>query len=111
MKPISACLFLLYAALLLSACASFAVKDTQDGIIVAKATLTGVNNSIASLVANKQISVEKAKAFAADADNAESQIKTAEALLGQGRPADAADVLRLANQLLLRLQLEMEKRQ
>ena len=102
-------LHVLFLILFLFACQSFSVKDASDGVILAKATLTGVNNTITTLVTNKQITKDKAKSLAVEADKAESQIKTADVLLSQGLPGDALSALKAANAILVKLQLELEK--
>jgi len=102
---------LLPIILLMTACVSFTIKDTQDAIVTAKATLAGVNNTIAALVNNKQISSDTAEKMGGDADKAKALLETAQGLMNQNLPQDAMEALKAANQILLALQRQLEQEQ
>lgn len=101
----------LFAFSALPACVSFQVKDTQDGIVLAKRTLEGVNNTIKNLTSTSRVSVDTAKKLSAAADEVEGSLKLSSTLLSQGKPQDALGALRLANQLLADLQTKLEAAQ
>lgn len=98
-----------FLLVVLTGCVSFSIKDTADAIVTAKATLAGVNNTIAAMVTNKQLSSQKAELLAAKADEAETMLVTAQSLLNQNLPKDAMEVLQAANKLLLELQKALEE--
>lgn len=101
-------LWLLMMCLAMTACISFSIADTKDAIVSAKYTLAGVNNTITALVSNQQISKDQAQLLATKADQVEQQLNAADVLVGQGKPNDALDALRIANNLLLQLQRDLQ---
>lgn len=111
MKHYARLVLWLNLAVLLTGCISLNVQDPQDAIVTAKATLAGVNNTIAALTNQGQIGSKTAEDLAGKAKEAKTYLESSQALLNQGKPQDAMDALKLANNLLLALQQRLEQEQ
>lgn len=105
-------LILVFSVLFLGACVTIpAPQSLSQRIAVVEATLTGVLDSAANMVATKRITKDQGKHVLALAEKVDGALALARVSLRAGNADDALGQLRIAQQLLLEIEAMLKAKQ